>query len=88
LKHVTEECNLTEVAHRIGYPDSAHLGRSVRQVFGLQSKRVIAGCRRLALYREPRSRPSAEGRHRQPIRRRKLSCKPIALLSKMRVALR
>lgn len=54
LKHVTEESNLTEVAHRIGYPDSAHFSRSVRQVFGLQPKDVIAGCRRLALYREPR----------------------------------
>jgi AraC-like DNA-binding protein len=54
LKHVTEESNLTEIAHRIGYPDSAHFSRSVRQVFGLQPKEVIAGCRRLALYREPR----------------------------------
>lgn len=53
LKHVTEESNLTEVAHRIGYPDSAHFSRSVRQVFGLQPKDVIAGCRRLALHREP-----------------------------------
>jgi len=53
LKHVTEESNLTEVAHRIGYPDSAHFSRSVRQVFGLQPKDVIAGCRRLTLHREP-----------------------------------
>jgi AraC-like DNA-binding protein len=53
LKHVTEESNLTEVAHRIGYPDAAHFSRSVRQVFGLQPKDMIAGCRRLALYREP-----------------------------------
>lgn len=56
LKHVTEESNLTEVAHRIGYPDSAHFSRSVRQVFGLQPKDVIAGCRRLALYHEPPKR--------------------------------
>lgn len=53
LKHVTEEASLTEIAHRIGYPDSAHFSRSVRQVFGLQPKDVIAGCRRLALHREP-----------------------------------
>jgi AraC-like DNA-binding protein len=52
LKHVTEDASLTEIAHRIGYPDSAHFSRSVRQVFGLQPKDVIAGCRRLALYRE------------------------------------
>lgn len=53
LKYVTEESNLTEVAHWIGYPDSAHFSRSVRQVFGLQPRDVIAGCRRLTLYREP-----------------------------------
>ena len=52
LKHVTEESNLTEVAHRIGYPDSAHFSRTVRQVFGLQPKDVIAGCHRLALHSE------------------------------------
>ena len=59
LKHVTEESNLTEVAHRIGYPDSAHFSRSVRQVFGLQPRDVVAGCRSLALYREP---PKRSGR--------------------------
>lgn len=52
LKHVTEESNLTEVAHRIGYSDSAHFSRSMRQVFGLPPRDVIAGCRRLTLYRE------------------------------------
>jgi AraC-like DNA-binding protein len=52
LKHVTEDASLTDIAHRIGYPDSAHFSRSVRQVFGLQPKDVVAGCRRLALYRE------------------------------------
>ena len=57
LKHVTEETNLTDIALRIGYADSAHFSRSVRQVFGLQPKEFIAGCRRLALHREPR-RPS------------------------------
>jgi AraC-like DNA-binding protein len=53
LKHVTGDTNLTDIAHRIGYPDSAHFSRSVRQVFGLQPKDVIAGCRRLALHWEP-----------------------------------
>lgn len=56
LKHVTEDANLTDIAHRIGYPDSAHFSRSVRQVFGLQPKDVITGCRRLALHWEPRRR--------------------------------
>lgn len=55
LKHVTEDTRLTEMAHRMGYPDSAHFSRSVRQIFGLQPKDLIAGCRHLALYREPRS---------------------------------
>ena len=53
LQHVTEDASLTAIAHRIGYPDSAHFSRSVRQVFGLQPKDVIAGCRRLALHLEP-----------------------------------
>jgi AraC-like DNA-binding protein len=54
LKHVTEDTNLTDIALRIGYADSAHFSRSVRQIFGLQPKDFIAGCRRLALHREPR----------------------------------
>lgn len=54
LKHVTEDRNLTDIAHSIGYPDSAHFSRSVRQVFGLQPKEFIAGCRSLALHREPK----------------------------------
>lgn len=51
LAHVTERSNLTEIALRIGYPDSAHFSRSARQVFGLQPKEMMAGCRRLALHR-------------------------------------
>lgn len=58
LEHVTDDANLTAIAHRIGYPDSAHFSRSVRQVFGLQPKDVIAGCRHLALHRDPGRRSS------------------------------
>ena len=53
LSHVTRDANLTDIAYSTGYPDSAHFSRSVRQVFGLQPKDVVAGCRRLALHGEP-----------------------------------
>jgi len=52
LGYVTQDVNLTDIAYRTGYPDSAHFSRSVRQVFGLQPKEVMAGCRRLALHGE------------------------------------
>ena len=50
LKYVTQDANLTEIAHHAGYPDSAHFSRSIRQVFGLQPKEVMAGSRRLAMH--------------------------------------
>lgn len=53
LKYVTQETRLTDIAYTTGYPDSAHFSRSVRQVFGLQPKDVMAGCRRLALHGKP-----------------------------------
>jgi AraC-like DNA-binding protein len=55
LNYVTQDINLTAIAHHTGYPDSAHFSRSVRQVFGLQPKDIVAGCRRLMLYRDSES---------------------------------
>jgi len=51
LNYVTEHTSLTHIALDTGYPDSAHFSRSVRQVFGMQPRDVVAGSRRLALHR-------------------------------------
>ena len=49
LHLVTQDASLTEIAQRTGYPDSAHFSHSIRQVFGLQPKEVMAGSRRITL---------------------------------------
>jgi len=41
--------NLTDVALRIGYPDSTHFSHSIRNVYGLRPKDICAGSRRLAV---------------------------------------
>lgn len=56
LNYVTQETNLTDIAYCCGYPDSAHFSRSVREIFGLQPKDVIAGSRRLVLHGVPKPR--------------------------------
>ena len=50
LNYVTQHTSLTDIALDTGYPDSAHFSRSVRQVFGMQPRDVVAGSRRLALH--------------------------------------
>lgn len=49
LHLVTQDTSLTEIAQRTGYPDSAHFSHSIRQVFGLQPKELMAGSRRITL---------------------------------------
>ena len=41
--------NLTDVALKIGYPDSTHFSHSIRNVYGLTPKDICAGSRRLAI---------------------------------------
>jgi AraC-like DNA-binding protein len=53
LHLVTRPGSLTELAFTTGYPDSAHFSRSIRQVFGLQPREVMAGSRRIALLAAP-----------------------------------
>jgi AraC-like DNA-binding protein len=53
LRYVTQDANLTDIAYRTGYPDSAHFSRTVRQMFGLQPKDIAAGCRGLSLLSGP-----------------------------------
>ena len=50
LRYVAQNTSLTQIAHHTGYPDSAHFSRSIRRVFGLQPRDMMAGSRRLALY--------------------------------------
>lgn len=47
LHHVHTNGNLVNVALDIGYPDSTHFSHSIRQVYGLKPKDIIAGSRKL-----------------------------------------
>lgn len=42
-------CNLTQLALEAGYPDSTHFSHSIRRIFGLRPRDIIAGCRRMSL---------------------------------------
>jgi AraC-like DNA-binding protein len=62
LHHVTRASNLAHIALDVGYPDSAHFSRSIRQAYGLKPKDIFAGSRRLALYRQALACPFGERR--------------------------
>lgn len=47
LHHVHSRSNLLHVALDIGYPDSTHFSHSIRQVYGLKPRDIIAGSRKL-----------------------------------------
>jgi AraC-like DNA-binding protein len=49
LGYVTKPCNLTELALHTGYPDSTHFSHSIRRIFGLRPRDILAGSRKLAL---------------------------------------
>ncbi|MBB4633356.1 helix-turn-helix transcriptional regulator [Sphingosinicella soli] len=49
LHHVHSNSNLLHVALDIGYPDSTHFSHSIRQVYGLKPKDIIAGSRKLRI---------------------------------------
>ncbi|MBP7334272.1 AraC family transcriptional regulator [Niveispirillum sp.] len=49
LHHVHSSSNLLHVALDIGYPDSTHFSHSIRQVYGLKPKDIIAGSRKLRI---------------------------------------
>ncbi len=52
LPHMTSACNLTELAMQTGYPDSTHFSHSIRRIFGLRPRDILAGSRRIALQYE------------------------------------
>jgi AraC-like DNA-binding protein len=49
LHHVHSSSNLAYVAQDLGYPDSTHFSHSIRQVYGLKPKDIIAGSRKLRI---------------------------------------
>ena len=52
LPHMTSACNLTHLAMQTGYPDSTHFSHSIRRIFGLRPRDILAGSRRIALQYE------------------------------------
>lgn len=53
LPHVAEDSSLTQLAMSIGYADSAHFSRSIRRIFGLRPKDIVAGSRSLSVVSSP-----------------------------------
>ena len=47
LSYVGCECSLTDLAMQTGYPDSTHFSHSIRRIYGLRPKDILAGSRRL-----------------------------------------
>jgi AraC-like DNA-binding protein len=58
LPSMTGPCNLTQLALEAGYPDSTHFSHSIRRIFGLRPRDILAGSRRLSLLC-PASHPRA-----------------------------
>jgi AraC-like DNA-binding protein len=50
LHYVKSDSNLAHIALETGYADSTHLSHSIRQVFGLKPKDILAGSRRLVVH--------------------------------------
>lgn len=51
LDHTKGSCSLTNVALDTGYPDATHFSHSIRQVYGLKPRDILAGSRRLRVVR-------------------------------------
>jgi methylphosphotriester-DNA--protein-cysteine methyltransferase len=49
LPYVSSACSLTDLAMQTGYPDSSHFSHSIRRIYGLRPKDILAGSRRLAV---------------------------------------
>lgn len=45
--------NLTDLAQRIGYPDSTHFSHSIRRIYGLRPRDIVTGSRRLTVLGVP-----------------------------------
>lgn len=51
LPFVATTRNLTDLALRIGYPDSTHFSHSIRRIYGLCPRDIVTGSRRLTVMR-------------------------------------
>lgn len=49
LPHVSTRGNLTDLALRIGYPDSTHFSHSIRRIYGLRPRDILTGSRELTV---------------------------------------
>lgn len=49
LYHVTRDASLTDIALETGYPDSTHFSHSIRRIYGLSPRTIVAGSRHLSL---------------------------------------
>ena len=49
LAHATSRHSLTRLAQDLGYTDSSYFSNSIRQVYGLRPKDILAGSRNLSL---------------------------------------
>jgi len=49
LPYVSTARSLTDLAMQTGYPDSTHFSHSIRRIYGLRPKDILAGSRRLAV---------------------------------------
>ncbi len=68
LSYVNTELNLTDIALETGYPDSSHFSHSIRRVWGLTPKNIVAGSRRLAVILDGDSFvPAKYWRHQLPL---------------------
>ncbi len=53
LPFVARDPNLTDLAHKIGYPDSTHFSHSIKRIYGLRPSEIIQGSRRLSVRNAP-----------------------------------
>ncbi len=50
LPSMTGPCDLTQLALEAGYPDSTHFSHSIRRIFGLRPRDILAGSHRLSVH--------------------------------------
>lgn len=53
LYHVRSDASLTDIALETGYPDSTHFSHSIRKIYGLPPRDIVAGSRRLRIRVQP-----------------------------------
>ncbi len=62
LYYVTSDATLTDIALETGYPDSTHFSHSIRRIYGLPPREIVAGSRRLQVQVQWPGQDQLEGR--------------------------